>query len=87
MHSSLQALSKTLTVDELFYLKEQFALLEPDRNGTINLESIKKVGFYTSDYIVNIDLHNSYCSVLQVLVRNATDAMKESRVPDFLSSV
>ena len=40
--SFLQALSKTLTVDELFYLREQFALLEA-KNGSITLESIKTV--------------------------------------------
>ena len=40
--SFLQALSKTLTVDELFYLREQFALLEP-KNGSITLENIKMV--------------------------------------------
>lgn len=39
----LQALSKTLTVDELFYLREQFALLEP-KNGSITSENIKTVG-------------------------------------------
>ncbi|XP_039010302.1 CDPK-related kinase 5 isoform X2 [Hibiscus syriacus] len=39
--AALRALSKTLTVDELFYLKEQFALLEPNKNGTISLENIK----------------------------------------------
>jgi len=39
-----QALSKALTVDEQIYLKEQFALLEPNKNGTINLENIKAVG-------------------------------------------
>ncbi|XP_075654595.1 CDPK-related kinase 5 [Castanea sativa] len=61
--AALQALSKTLTVDELFYLKEQFALLEPNKNGTISLESIKVA-----------------------LMKHATDAMKESRIPDFLAS-
>ncbi|KAK9285191.1 hypothetical protein L1049_024379 [Liquidambar formosana] len=39
--AALRALSKTLTVDELHYLKEQFALLEPNKNGTICLENIK----------------------------------------------
>ncbi|KAJ6774434.1 CDPK-RELATED KINASE 2 [Salix purpurea] len=39
--AALRALSKTLTVDELFYLKEQFALLEPNKNGAISLENIK----------------------------------------------
>lgn len=62
--SALRALSKTLTVDELFYLKEQFALLEPNKNGSICLDNIK-----------------------QALMRNATDAMKESRVHDFLASL
>jgi hypothetical protein len=43
-----QALSKTLTVDELFYLKEQFALLEPNKNDAISLENIKAVGCFLS---------------------------------------
>ncbi|GAB4853258.1 hypothetical protein Ancab_017444 [Ancistrocladus abbreviatus] len=59
-----QALSKTLTVDELFYLKEQFALLQPSKNGTISLENIK-----------------------EALMRNGTDAMKESRAYEFLTSL
>lgn len=46
-----QALSKTLAVDELYYLKEQFALLEPSKNGTISLENIKAVGFFPILYI------------------------------------
>ncbi|KAK4347867.1 hypothetical protein RND71_034206 [Anisodus tanguticus] len=37
----IEALSKTLTVDELVHLKQQFALLEPNKNGTINLDNIK----------------------------------------------
>ncbi|CAN1343657.1 CDPK-related kinase 5 [Linum perenne] len=62
--AALRALSKTLSVDELFYLKEQFALLEPNKNGTISLDNIKSA-----------------------LMKHATDAMKESRIPDFLASV
>ncbi|KAL1809901.1 hypothetical protein ACET3Z_026891 [Daucus carota] len=62
--AALRALSKTLTVDELFYLKEQFVLLEPTKNGTISLENIK-----------------------QALMRNSTDAMKDSRVLDLLVSL
>ncbi|KAL3350607.1 hypothetical protein AABB24_023171 [Solanum stoloniferum] len=42
--AALRALSKTLTADELFYLKEQFALMEPDKNGNIKLENIRSVG-------------------------------------------
>ncbi|KAK8562923.1 hypothetical protein V6N13_018527 [Hibiscus sabdariffa] len=38
--AALKALSKTLTPDELFYLREQFALLEP-KHGSITLENIK----------------------------------------------
>lgn len=39
--AALRALSKTLTADELYYMKLQFALLEPSKNGTISLENIK----------------------------------------------
>lgn len=62
--AALRALSKTLTVDELFYLKEQFALLQPSKNGTISLENIK-----------------------EALLKNATDAMKESRAHEILTSL
>ncbi|KAI5661054.1 hypothetical protein M9H77_20377 [Catharanthus roseus] len=62
--AALRALSKTLTADELFYLKEQFALLEPNKNGCITLDNLKTA-----------------------LMKNATDAMKESRIPDFLASL
>ncbi|GJN10999.1 hypothetical protein PR202_ga29156 [Eleusine coracana subsp. coracana] len=62
--AALRALSKTLTVDELFYLKAQFSLLEPDRNGCITLDNIRTA-----------------------LTREATDAMKESRVQEILVSL
>lgn len=62
--AALRALSKTLTVDELFYLREQFALLEPSKNGTISLENIKAA-----------------------LMKNATDAMKDSRISEFLAQI
>uniref|UniRef100_A0A2C9UVD3 non-specific serine/threonine protein kinase n=1 Tax=Manihot esculenta TaxID=3983 RepID=A0A2C9UVD3_MANES len=62
--AALRALSKTLTVDDLFYLKEQYTLLEPNKNGTISLENIKAA-----------------------LMKNATDAMRESRIPDFVASL
>ncbi|KAL7118919.1 hypothetical protein ACP275_02G030800 [Erythranthe tilingii] len=39
--AALRALSKTLTEDELFYLKEQFSLLCPDARGGITLQTIK----------------------------------------------
>ncbi|KAD6795892.1 hypothetical protein R6Q59_020198 [Mikania micrantha] len=62
--AALRALSKTLTVDELLYFREQFSLLEPSKNGSISMEDIKGA-----------------------LMKHATDAMKESRVHDFLASV
>ncbi|XP_025013606.2 CDPK-related protein kinase isoform X2 [Ricinus communis] len=62
--AALRTLSKTLTVDELCYLKEQFALLEPNKNGTITLENFR-----------------------MALMKNATDAMKDSRIPDYLTSL
>ncbi|CAI9780764.1 unnamed protein product [Fraxinus pennsylvanica] len=62
--AALRAISKTLTEDELFYLKEQFALLEPNKNGTISLDNIKVA-----------------------LTKNATVAMKESHVYDYLDSL
>ncbi|KAL2333585.1 hypothetical protein Fmac_014798 [Flemingia macrophylla] len=62
--AALRALSKTLGIEELQYLKEQFALLEPNKTNSISLENIKAA-----------------------LMKNATDAMKESRIPDFLASL
>ncbi|KAK2426565.1 CDPK-related kinase 5 [Trifolium repens] len=62
--AALRALSKTLTEDDLVYLKEQFALLKPNKNGTISFENIQAA-----------------------FTVNATDAMKESRIADFLASL
>ncbi|PHT55364.1 CDPK-related kinase 8 [Capsicum baccatum] len=62
--AALRALSKTLTIDELVHLKQQFSLLEPNKNGTINLDNIKAA-----------------------LMKNATDAMKEARIHDFVASL
>ncbi|KAL9267705.1 CDPK-related kinase 3-like protein [Drosera capensis] len=62
--AALKALSKALTEDELVYLKAQFMLLEPSRDGRVSLENFRAA-----------------------LSRNATDAMKESRVPDVLNAM
>ncbi|PON75474.1 Serine/threonine protein kinase [Parasponia andersonii] len=40
-HAALKALSKALTEDELFYLRAQFRLLEPDGEGCISLHNFK----------------------------------------------
>ncbi|XP_051115241.1 CDPK-related kinase 5-like [Andrographis paniculata] len=61
--AALRVLSKTLTADELFYLKEQFTMLEPNKNGCISLDTIKTA-----------------------VKKNATDAINESRIHDFIAS-
>ncbi|CAL5331879.1 unnamed protein product [Camellia sinensis] len=62
--AALKALSKALTVNELDFLRAQFLLLEPNKDGYISLDNFK-----------------------MALVRNATDAMNESRVPDILNAM
>ncbi|KAL7002288.1 Cyclin-dependent kinase 4 [Sarracenia purpurea var. burkii] len=62
--SALQALSKALTEDELTYLRAQFMLLEPNKNGRVSLDNFK-----------------------MALAQNATDTIKESRVPDILNAM
>lgn len=62
--AALKALSKALTEDELGYLRAQFTLLEPNKDGRVSLDNFK-----------------------MALVRNGTDAMTESRVPDILNTM
>ncbi|KAI3981435.1 hypothetical protein MKX01_036820 [Papaver californicum] len=62
--AALKCLSKALTEDELVYLRIQFKLLEPNKDGRISLDNFR-----------------------MALVRNATDAMKESRVAEILNSM
>ncbi|PKA66326.1 CDPK-related kinase 3 [Apostasia shenzhenica] len=62
--AALKALSKALTDDELLYLRSQFRLLEPNKDGCVSFENFRAA-----------------------LLRNATDAMKESKVPDILNSL
>ncbi|KAJ4952679.1 hypothetical protein NE237_029511 [Protea cynaroides] len=62
--AALKALSKSLTEDELVYLRTQYRLLEPHKDGCVSLENFK-----------------------MALVRNATDSMKESRVPDIINTM
>ncbi|KAJ4955774.1 hypothetical protein NE237_012557 [Protea cynaroides] len=62
--AALKALSKALTEDELVYLKAQYRLLEPQKDGRVSLENFKTA-----------------------LIRNATDAMKESRVPAIINTM
>ncbi|KAL6004350.1 Cyclin-dependent kinase 4 [Asimina triloba] len=62
--AALKALSKALTEDEFYYLRIQFNLLEPNKDGRISLENFR-----------------------MALMRNATDAMRESRVPEILNAM
>uniref|UniRef100_A0A0C9RH13 TSA: Wollemia nobilis Ref_Wollemi_Transcript_25043_2740 transcribed RNA sequence n=1 Tax=Wollemia nobilis TaxID=56998 RepID=A0A0C9RH13_9CONI len=62
--AALRALSKSLTEDELMYLRSQYKLLEPNKDGKITLENFRSA-----------------------LMRNATEAMKESKVSDILNSM
>ncbi|CAL9058431.1 calcium/calmodulin-dependent serine/threonine-protein kinase 1-like [Musa acuminata AAA Group] len=39
--SALRALAKTLTVNQLYYLREQFSLLGPNKSGLISLQNLK----------------------------------------------
>ncbi|KAI3969202.1 hypothetical protein MKW92_025485, partial [Papaver armeniacum] len=57
-------LKRAALKDELVYLRIQFKLLEPNKDGRISLDNFK-----------------------MVLMRNATDAMKESRVAEILNSM
>jgi serine/threonine protein kinase len=62
--AAVKALSKALTEDQLVYLRAQFRLLEPNRDGHVSLDNFK-----------------------MALARHATDAMRESRVPDIIHTM
>ncbi|KAL0904288.1 hypothetical protein M5K25_026378 [Dendrobium thyrsiflorum] len=61
--AALKALSKALTEDELIYVRSQFQLLQPSKDGRVSLDNFR-----------------------MALQQNATDAMKESKVPDILNA-
>ncbi|KAK4710350.1 hypothetical protein R3W88_004863 [Solanum pinnatisectum] len=62
--AALRALSKTLTVDELVHMKQQFALLEPNKNGTINLDNIKAALMkYATDAMKEARIHDFVASL------------------------
>ncbi|EFH58344.1 hypothetical protein ARALYDRAFT_483834 [Arabidopsis lyrata subsp. lyrata] len=62
--AALKALAKALTENELVYLRAQFLLLGPNKDGSVSLENFK-----------------------MALMQNATDAMRESRVPEILHTM
>ncbi|XVE60959.1 hypothetical protein DITRI_Ditri06bG0002700 [Diplodiscus trichospermus] len=62
--SALGALAKTSTVPQLAYLREQFTLLGPNKNGFISMTNYKTA-----------------------VMKNSTDAMKDSRVLDYVNMI
>ncbi|KAJ1297007.1 hypothetical protein BS78_01G345500 [Paspalum vaginatum] len=65
--SALRALSKTLTTDQLFYLREQFVLLGPNKSGHISLQNMKMALMKNSSGAMNdpriLDFVNSICNI------------------------
>nr|XP_010933744.1 CDPK-related kinase 3 isoform X1 [Elaeis guineensis] len=62
--AALKALSRALTEDELIYIRAQFNLLEPNKDGRVSVENFR-----------------------MALLRNSTEAMKESKVLEILSAL
>ncbi|KAJ6778872.1 SERINE/THREONINE-PROTEIN KINASE [Salix koriyanagi] len=62
--SALGALAKTLTGAQLAYLREQFTLLGPSKNGFISMQNFRTA-----------------------ILKHSTDAMKDSRVLDYVSMI
>ncbi|CAI9272545.1 unnamed protein product [Lactuca saligna] len=57
--ATLQALSKTVTFDDLVYLKEQFSLLEPNNSGYISVETFKMaLTKYSTDAMKESSVHD-----------------------------
>ncbi|KAJ1408375.1 EF-hand domain [Sesbania bispinosa] len=81
--AALKALSKALTEDELPYLRAQFRLLEPNRDGHISLENFKMVIYCFTNKSSSLDMIDK----MKALVRHATDAMSESRVLDIIHAM
>ncbi|XP_066392785.1 calcium/calmodulin-dependent serine/threonine-protein kinase 1-like [Miscanthus floridulus] len=62
--SALRALAKTLTTDQLFYLREQFTLLGPNKSGHISLQNMKAALMKNSSCDSRIlDFVNSICNI------------------------
>ncbi|CAN6312640.1 unnamed protein product [Urochloa humidicola] len=65
--AALRALAKTLTIDQLFYLREQFTLLGPNKSGHISLQNMKAALMKNSSGAMNdsrvVDFVNSICNI------------------------
>lgn len=53
----VQALSKALTEDELVYLRAQFMLMEPSKDGRVSLENFKMVSILTTSLPVFLKIN------------------------------
>lgn len=88
----LQAISRALTEDELNYLSAQFKLLEP-KDGLISLENFRTVSATCiwSDLLHMLSMWEKYSLwnmlSVQALMKNASEAMRESRVLEILNLV
>jgi len=65
--SALRALAKTLTTDQLFYLREQFELLGPNKSGYITLQNLKTALTKNTMYVMKdsriVDFVNTICNI------------------------
>ncbi|KAL6649995.1 hypothetical protein ACP70R_014219 [Stipagrostis hirtigluma subsp. patula] len=65
--SALRALAKTLTADQLLYLREQFELLGPNKSGHISLQNLKTALMKNSTCAINdsrvLDFVNTICNI------------------------
>ncbi|KAL6878346.1 hypothetical protein ACP4OV_012516 [Aristida adscensionis] len=65
--SALRALAKTLTADQLLYLREQFELLGPNKSGYISLQNLKTALVKNSTCAINdsriLDFVNTICNI------------------------
>ncbi|KAK1649836.1 hypothetical protein QYE76_067641 [Lolium multiflorum] len=65
--SALRALAKTLTTDQLFYLREQFELLGPNKSGYITLQNLKTALTKNTMYVMKdsriLDFVNTICNI------------------------
>lgn len=90
-------MSKAITEDEVIYIRSQYDLLEPSKDGRVSLDNFRSVSVpiflifcafihaYFSSIVCSYE--TSLTKLFQALLRNATDAMKESRVHEILNAV
>uniref|UniRef100_M4DKC1 non-specific serine/threonine protein kinase n=1 Tax=Brassica campestris TaxID=3711 RepID=M4DKC1_BRACM len=85
--SALAALAKTLTIQQLAYLREQFTLLEPSKDGYISMQNFKTAILKSStnamkdsgvlDYVHMLDFEEFCASALSVYQMEAMETWEE----------